>query len=112
MGKRPANRAEDTEPTVEPAAFSGAATEGLRFVVADSEAGVTGTIPRWKTAAGPVVTVPDLTGPAAGNSSTCRHGLGLGRPWSSCEPAGLRRTSSPGRRLSVVVHSTPAARQP
>ena len=107
MGKRPANRAEEST-AVEPGGFSGAATEGLRFVAVDSEAGVNGVIPCWKTA-GPAVL--ELPGTRAGNSSTCRRELGLG-PWSSCKPAGLRRTSSPGRRLSVVVHSTPAARQP
>ena len=72
--------------------------ERLSFV-ADSEAGVTGTVPRGAT---------------AGSGSRCRDesspGLTLG-PWS-CDPAVLRCTSSPGRRLSVVVHSTPAARHP
>jgi hypothetical protein len=80
--------------------------EGLRFV-AGSDAGVMGTIP-GRDIVKPVASA--LIGATAGNSSGCRPGLGLG-PWS-WEPAGLRRTSSPGRRLSVVVHSTPATRQP
>ncbi len=104
MGSRPANRGASSAAEMETRSCAAAATEmeGLPFV-AGSEAGVTGTMPRGTK----------LVGAIAGTGSSCREGLGTGLgPCSSCEPAGLRRTSRPGRRLSVVVHSTPAARHP